>query len=214
MSQENVELVRRGFAAFEQDLGGMLDLMTEDLVTYRSEPDNATYHGKEGFLEAATDGSQGFSEWAVVAERFVEAGDNVVAQVRQCARSQTSAPASFGPAPCRRKRRTPSASTAAPHPGGRRGCRPRGMDGYSGHEPGGDERLFERHRDAEAARDYEVILATFVEDCFIETHALGLRSQGRAQVRKTYEEGYFGRLPGPEPDDTDRARPARPGQCS
>ena len=28
------------------------------------------------------------------------------------------------------------------------------------------QRLFERHRDAEAARDYDAILATFVEDCF------------------------------------------------
>jgi ketosteroid isomerase-like protein len=44
MSQENVELVRRGFAAFEQgDLGGMLDLLVDDLVTYRSDPDHATY---------------------------------------------------------------------------------------------------------------------------------------------------------------------------
>ena len=32
------------------------------------------------------------------------------------------------------------------------------------------QRLFERHRDAEAARDIEAILATFVEDCFLETH--------------------------------------------
>ena len=91
MSQENVEIVRRAFAAFEQgDLGGMLDLMADDLVTYRSDPDDATYHGKEGFLQAASDWSEGFSEWAVVAERFIEAGDYVVAQVRQFARSQSS----------------------------------------------------------------------------------------------------------------------------
>jgi hypothetical protein len=32
------------------------------------------------------------------------------------------------------------------------------------------QRLFERHRDAEAARDYDGILATFVEDCYLETH--------------------------------------------
>src|SRR5215203_1655888 len=91
MSQGNVELVRRGFAAFEQgDLGGMLDLMADDLVTYRSDPDDATYHGKEGFLQAANDWSEGFSEWWVVAERFIEAGDYVVAQVRQFSRSQSS----------------------------------------------------------------------------------------------------------------------------
>jgi steroid delta-isomerase-like uncharacterized protein len=61
-------------------------------------------------------------------------------------------------------------------------------------------RLFERHRDAEAARDYSAILATFVEDCFLETHALGLRSEGQAVVRAAYE-GYFTAFPDLEPDD-------------
>src|SRR5687768_3258712 len=37
-------------------------------------------------------------------------------------------------------------------------------------------RLFEAHREAEAARDVDAILATFVEDCFLETMALGLRA--------------------------------------
>ena len=50
MSQENVELVRGGFDAFQEgDLSRMLDLMADDLVTYRADPDDATYHGKEGF---------------------------------------------------------------------------------------------------------------------------------------------------------------------
>ncbi len=61
--------------------------------------------------------------------------------------------------------------------------------------------LFERHRDAETARDYEGILTTFVDDCFLETQALGLRSEGRAAVRKTYEEGYFTAFPDLEPED-------------
>ena len=65
--------------------------------------------------------------------------------------------------------------------------------------------LFERHRDAEAARDYDGILATFVEDCFLETKALGLRSEGREAVRMTYEEGYFVAFPDLEPDDEDEA---------
>ena len=66
-------------------------------------------------------------------------------------------------------------------------------------------RLFERHRDAEAARDYDGILATFVENCFLETHALGLRSEGRAAVRRTYEEGYFTAFPDLTPEDEGRA---------
>jgi len=66
-------------------------------------------------------------------------------------------------------------------------------------------RLFERHRDAEAARDYEGILKTFVEDCFLETKPLGLRSEGRQAVRRTYEESYFAAFPDLSPDDVGEA---------
>ena len=62
------------------------------------------------------------------------------------------------------------------------------------------QRLFEHHRDAEAARDYEAILATFVEDCFLETHPLGLRSEGAVAVRQAYE-GYFTAFPDLAPED-------------
>src|SRR5688572_17407440 len=55
-------------------------------------------------------------------------------------------------------------------------------------------RLFEMHRDAEAKRDFDTILATVVEDCFLDTVALGLRSEGRAAARAAYE-GYFTAFP-------------------
>jgi steroid delta-isomerase-like uncharacterized protein len=66
-------------------------------------------------------------------------------------------------------------------------------------------RLFDRHRDAELARDYEAILDTFVADCFLDTKPLGLRSEGREAVRRTYEEGYFAAFPDLEPDDVGEA---------
>ncbi len=56
-------------------------------------------------------------------------------------------------------------------------------------------RLFEAHRAAEAARDIDSILQTFVDDCFLETQALGLRSQGRDAVRASYEHQYFTAFP-------------------
>ena len=62
------------------------------------------------------------------------------------------------------------------------------------------KRLFERHREAEAARDLDAILETFVEDCFLETVCLGLRSEGRAAARTAYE-GYFTAFPDLTPDD-------------
>jgi steroid delta-isomerase-like uncharacterized protein len=66
------------------------------------------------------------------------------------------------------------------------------------------QRLFQQHRDAEAARDYDAILATFVENCFLETHPLGLRNEGRAAARRAYE-GYFTAFPDLEPEDEGEA---------
>jgi steroid delta-isomerase-like uncharacterized protein len=62
------------------------------------------------------------------------------------------------------------------------------------------QRLFERHRDAEAARDIDAILDTFVEGCFLETVPLGLRGEGKAAARAAYE-GYFTAFPDLKPDD-------------
>src|SRR4029453_8624735 len=91
MSQENVELVRAGFAAFGQgDVSRMLDLMADDLVTYRADPDGASYHGKEGFLAATADWTEGFSDWNVIPEEFIDAGDCVLARVRQIVRGVAS----------------------------------------------------------------------------------------------------------------------------
>jgi ketosteroid isomerase-like protein len=91
MSPENVELVRGGFDAFQEgNLSGLLDLMADDLVTYRADPDDATYHGKEGFLQATTDWTEDFSEWSVLPEEFIDAGDRVLVRVRQMARGEAS----------------------------------------------------------------------------------------------------------------------------
>ena len=53
---------------------------------------------------------------------------------------------------------------------------------------------FMRHRDAEVRRDYDAIIDTFVEDCYIETIALGLRSEGREATRAAYM-AYFTAFP-------------------
>jgi ketosteroid isomerase-like protein len=62
-------------------------------------------------------------------------------------------------------------------------------------------RLFEAHREAEAARDIDAILETFIEDCFLETMPLGLRSEGRDAVRTAYEQQFFTAFPDLAPDD-------------
>jgi steroid delta-isomerase-like uncharacterized protein len=64
--------------------------------------------------------------------------------------------------------------------------------------------LFERHRQAELARDFDAILDTFVEDCYLDTPPLGLRSEGRAAARRAYE-GYFTAFPDLLPKDEGEA---------
>jgi steroid delta-isomerase-like uncharacterized protein len=62
------------------------------------------------------------------------------------------------------------------------------------------ERLFRTHREAEARRDYDAVIETFTEDCYLETMALGLRSEGREAARAAYV-GYFTAFPDLTPDD-------------
>ena len=60
--------------------------------------------------------------------------------------------------------------------------------------------LFKQHRKAEAARDFDAIMATFGEDCYLETVPLNLRVEGRSAARAAYE-GYFTAFPDLSPDD-------------
>ena len=91
MSQENVEIVRGAFDAFQEgDFSRITDLMAHDLVTYRADPDGATYHGKEGFLRATAEWTEDFSEWSVIPEEFIDAEDRVLVRVRQTARGEAS----------------------------------------------------------------------------------------------------------------------------
>jgi hypothetical protein len=60
--------------------------------------------------------------------------------------------------------------------------------------------LFEAHREAEAARDFDAILATFVDDRFLETVPLGLRAQGKEAARAAYD-GFFTAFPDLSLDD-------------
>jgi steroid delta-isomerase-like uncharacterized protein len=62
------------------------------------------------------------------------------------------------------------------------------------------ERLFRAHREAEARRDYDAVLDTFGDDCYLATAALGTRTTGRDAVRANYV-AYFTAFPDLSPDD-------------
>jgi len=91
MSEENIEIVRFAFGAFERgEVSEVLEWVTDDLVTHRVEPDDAIYHGKEGFFQATADWIEGFEDWTVTPEEFFDVGDSVVVRVHQTARGERS----------------------------------------------------------------------------------------------------------------------------
>lgn len=60
--------------------------------------------------------------------------------------------------------------------------------------------VFLVHREAEARRDYDAVIDTFTTDCYLETVALGLRSEGREAARAAYI-AYFTAFPDLAPED-------------
>jgi steroid delta-isomerase-like uncharacterized protein len=62
------------------------------------------------------------------------------------------------------------------------------------------EKLFRAHREAEARRDYDAVLAPFTRDCYLVTVPLGLRSDGQESARAAYV-AYFTAFPDLSPDD-------------
>jgi hypothetical protein len=70
------------------DLTGIEEEVSDDLVTYRGEPLGDTYQGKEGFLEATADWVEGFAEWSVTPDEFIDAGDHVLVRLPQEGRGE------------------------------------------------------------------------------------------------------------------------------
>ena len=87
MSQRNVEIVRRGYEAYARgDIPGMLESAHPDQITYRAEPDGATYHGPEGLLRAIAEWVEDFEEFTATPEEFIDANENqVVVRLHQSA---------------------------------------------------------------------------------------------------------------------------------
>jgi ketosteroid isomerase-like protein len=91
MSRENVEIVRRSNDAFERgDVAAAMSAVHPDLVTYRPDPDNRTFHGPGGFLEAFDDWVEDFAEFSFAAEEYLDVGDRVLVRIRQWARGKAN----------------------------------------------------------------------------------------------------------------------------
>ena len=82
MSGENVEVTRRGYEAYARgDLDAVLADIDPEMITYRAEPDGATFKGWKGFLAAI---AEDFDDFTITPAEFIEANDRqVVVRVHQ-----------------------------------------------------------------------------------------------------------------------------------
>jgi steroid delta-isomerase-like uncharacterized protein len=71
-------------------------------------------------------------------------------------------------------------------------------------DPKAMSELFHTHREAERRRDYDAVIETFAVDCYLETIALGSRSEGREACRAAYV-AYFTAFPDLAPEDLGEA---------
>ena len=94
MSQENVEIVRRGYEHFAAT-GELLAEATApdfvwDMSKFRGWPEQQTYEGTEGARVFLRDWLEAWDGWELEVEAFHDAGDKVVVIVRQRGQSKTS----------------------------------------------------------------------------------------------------------------------------
>jgi ketosteroid isomerase-like protein len=90
MSKENVEVVRRNFAAFDRgDLDGILVDLHPHVVS-RAHPIGEEYKGHGGFRRFIANWTEQFEDFQQTAEEFTDAGDQVLVRVLQRARGRGS----------------------------------------------------------------------------------------------------------------------------
>lgn len=87
MSQANVDVLRRAYAAFQRgEFTEALADIDENQVARRVAPmpDPITYHGPEGYMQMLLDWVEDFDEFKMTAEEFIDANDDqVVIRIHQ-----------------------------------------------------------------------------------------------------------------------------------
>jgi ketosteroid isomerase-like protein len=87
MSQENVEIVMKGFEAFARgDLGTMKNALDPEveIVTEPDMPDQEVLRGHEGFASYLEDIAERWDDFRIDIDEIVDAGDEVVVIGSQC----------------------------------------------------------------------------------------------------------------------------------
>jgi ketosteroid isomerase-like protein len=92
MPAENGEIVRRVMEAFERDPATVPDLLSADVevIEWPEGPDQQTYRGREGVIEAFESWSEAWESVHVDVEEIVEAGSHVLVRGRTHGRGKGS----------------------------------------------------------------------------------------------------------------------------
>jgi ketosteroid isomerase-like protein len=91
MSNENVELVRRGLEHFTATGELPWEIFDEAIEVYDHDtPDQGEYRGHAGYGRWLEDWGAAWAEWSIELEEFIDAGDSVVAIVRMNAKGRGS----------------------------------------------------------------------------------------------------------------------------
>jgi ketosteroid isomerase-like protein len=94
MSEENVEIVRRGYTAFaENGVEGAIPFFTEDAVIYSIPewPDDPEYRGHDGLRKLTRQWRENFDDFGMDVRELHDGGDTVVALVELTGQTKGSA---------------------------------------------------------------------------------------------------------------------------
>jgi ketosteroid isomerase-like protein len=94
MSQQNVEIIRRGYE-YWSTTGELLPENVHadfvwDMSTFRGWPEQQSYLGIEGTRQFLAEWDDAWDDWEVEVEDYIDAGERVVAIVRQRGRSKAT----------------------------------------------------------------------------------------------------------------------------
>ena len=91
MSEQNLEIVRRGFTAWSGgDVTALLQDLDPDVVLHVEQAGQGVYRGHEGAIKSLADWTEDFDDFKVVAEEFLDNGDYVVVRTRQTGSGKSS----------------------------------------------------------------------------------------------------------------------------
>ncbi|HZO58330.1 MAG TPA: nuclear transport factor 2 family protein [Solirubrobacterales bacterium] len=90
MSQENLEIIRRGYEHFEatREIRAHPDLVWD--VSNLGWPDQQIYRGPEGAMQFNAEWAAAWDDWEMVPEDYIDAGEHVVVILTQRGRSKAT----------------------------------------------------------------------------------------------------------------------------